>query len=79
MTLRNEWSANRKLSTHGLWSARCCRLPQFDRISLRIMQASKAAVGIGLWVNLDVNSCRTELSYFVPDLREFDSVKTLPL
>jgi len=32
------------------------RLPQFDRISLRVMQVSKPAVGIRLRVNLDRDS-----------------------
>src|SRR5205807_9556267 len=32
------------------------RLPQFDRIPLRVMQASEPAVGIRLWVNLDSDS-----------------------
>jgi hypothetical protein len=31
-------------------------LPQFDRISLRVMQASEPAVGIRLRVNLDLDS-----------------------
>ncbi len=32
------------------------RLPQFDRIPLRVMQAGEPAVGIGLRVNLDRDS-----------------------
>ncbi len=32
------------------------RLPQFDRIPLRVMQASEPAVGIRLRVNLDRDS-----------------------
>ena len=32
------------------------RLPQFDRIPLRVMQAGEPAVGIRLWVNLDRDS-----------------------
>src|ERR1700730_15437893 len=37
----------------GVWNL---RLPQFDRISLRVMQAGKPAVGIRLRVNLDLDS-----------------------
>jgi hypothetical protein len=33
------------------------RLPQFDRISLGVIQAGEPAVGIRLWVNLDLDSC----------------------
>jgi hypothetical protein len=32
------------------------RLPQFDRIPLRVMQVGEPAVGIGLRVNLDRDS-----------------------
>ncbi len=39
------------------WSGWLCRLPQFDRISLRVMQAGEPAVGIRLRVNLDLDSC----------------------
>ena len=37
----------------GIWTL---WLPQFDRISLRVMQASEPAVGIRLRVNLDRDS-----------------------
>src|SRR6266487_1247985 len=37
----------------GVWNL---RLPQFDRISLRVMHAGKPAGGIGR-VNLDLDSC----------------------
>jgi hypothetical protein len=37
----------------GVWNL---RLPQFDRISLRVMHAGKPAVGIRLRVNLDLDS-----------------------
>ena len=46
------------------------RLPQFDRISLRVMQAGKPAVGIRLRVNLDRDSCGSQLrchSVEIPD------------
>ena len=39
-----------------VWSAGLCGLPQFDRISLRVMHAGKPARGIGR-VNLDLDSC----------------------
>jgi hypothetical protein len=38
----------------GVWNL---RLPQFDRISLRVMHAGEPAVGIRLRVNLDLDSC----------------------
>ena len=38
-----------------VWSAGLCGLPQFDRISLRVMHAGKPAGGIGR-VNLDLDS-----------------------
>ena len=37
----------------GVWNL---RLPQFDRISLRVVQASEPAVGIRLRVNVDRDS-----------------------
>ena len=37
----------------GVWNL---RLPQFDRISLRVMQAGEPTVGMGLRVNLDRDS-----------------------
>src|SRR5580765_7662309 len=37
------------------------RLPQFDRISLGVVQPRKPADGIGLWVNLDRDSCSFQL------------------
>jgi hypothetical protein len=39
------------------WTVSSCRLPQFNRISFRVVQAGEAAVGIGLRVNLDLDSC----------------------
>ena len=64
------WSATRKLELRGdipvrtvtrlfsklVWSDWLCGLPQFDRISLRVMQAGEPAVGIRLLVNLDLDS-----------------------
>src|SRR6266436_3758555 len=43
------------------WSGWLCRLPQFDRISLRVMHAGKPAVGIRLRVNLDLDSRSLQL------------------
>ena len=46
------------------------RLLQFDRISLRVVQAGEPAVGIRLRVNLDLDSCRPKLgghSVEIPD------------
>src|SRR6516165_12286188 len=46
-----------------MWSAELGRLPQFDGISLRVMQTSEAPnVGIGFRV-FDLNSCRSQLGY----------------
>src|SRR5215472_6849788 len=46
-----------------MWSAELWRLPQFDGISLRVMQTSEAPnVGIRFRV-FDFNSCRSELDY----------------
>ena len=43
----------------GVISAELCRLPQFDGISLRVMQTSEAPnVGIRFRV-FDLNSCRS--------------------
>ena len=39
-----------------VWSVWLCRLPQFDRIPLRVMKAGESAVGIRLRVNLDCDS-----------------------
>ena len=39
------------------WSSHSSRLPQLDRISVRVMQAGETAVGIRLRVNLDRDSC----------------------
>ena len=39
-----------------VWSVGLCGLPQFDRISLRVMDAGKPSVGIRLRVNLDFDS-----------------------
>jgi hypothetical protein len=44
---------------HLMWSAELCMLPQFDGISLRVMQTSEAPnVGIRFRV-FDLNSCRS--------------------
>ena len=43
------------------WSGWLCRLPQFDRISLRVMHAGKPAVGIRLRVHLDLDSRSLQL------------------
>src|ERR1700728_4244457 len=55
-------------SYHDRWGGRperLCnlspRLPQFDRISLRVMQAGEPAVGISLRVNLDLDSRSLQL------------------
>ena len=45
-----------RLFSKLVWSAGLCGLPQFDRISLRVMHAGKPAGGIGR-VNLDLDSC----------------------
>jgi hypothetical protein len=45
-----------KLFSNLARSVWLCRLPQFDRISLRVMHAGKPAGGIGR-VNLDLDSC----------------------
>src|SRR5580700_385245 len=42
----------------GVWNL---RLPQFDRISLRVMHAGKPAVGIRLRVHLDLDSSGLQL------------------
>ena len=42
-----------------MWSAELCRLPQFDGISLRVMQTSEAP---NAWIRFrvfDFNSCRS--------------------
>ncbi len=47
------------IGKHLMWSAELCRLPQFDGISLRVMQTSEAPnVGIRFRV-LDLNPCRS--------------------
>src|SRR6267142_3516585 len=52
-----EKSRNRpELFSKLAWSGWLCRLPQFDRISLRVMQAGEPAVGIRLRVHLDLDS-----------------------
>jgi len=38
-------------------SVSSCRLPQFNRISFRVVQSGKPAVGIKLRVNLDLDFC----------------------
>ena len=39
------------------WTVSSCRLPQFNRISFRVVQAGEAAVAIRLRVKLDLDSC----------------------
>jgi hypothetical protein len=59
-----------ELFSNLAWSVSSCRLPQFDRISLRVMQAGEPAVGIRLRVNLDRDSCGSWLgchSVEIPD------------
>ncbi len=47
------------IGKHLMWSAELCRLPQFDGISLRVMQTSEAPnMGIRFRV-FDLNSCRS--------------------
>jgi hypothetical protein len=63
-SLASEWPVTQEKSRNnpgllcnlafGVWNL---RLPQFDRISLRVMHAGKPAVGIRLRVHLDLDSC----------------------
>ena len=49
-----------------------CGLPQFERISFRVMQAGEPAVGVGLGVDLDLDLCGSKLGYHfveVPDAK----------
>src|SRR5215831_12670171 len=46
-----------------MWSAELCRLPQFDGISLRVMQTSEAPNARIRFRVFDLNSCRSELGY----------------
>src|SRR5580700_4095773 len=51
----------------GVWNL---WLPQFDRISLRVMHAGKPTVGIRLRVNLDLDSGSLQLGHHfveIPD------------
>src|SRR5215470_11571229 len=51
------------IGKHLMWSAELGRLPQFDGISLRVMQTSEAPnVGIGFRV-FDLDSCRSQLGH----------------
>jgi hypothetical protein len=61
--ITSEWPVTQEKSRNSpelfsklVWSVWLCRLPQFDRISLRVMHAGKPAGGIGR-VNLDLDSC----------------------
>jgi hypothetical protein len=45
-----------------VWRSRLFRLPQFYGLSLRVMEAGKAAVWIELWINLNLDSLGSELS-----------------
>src|ERR1700693_5344931 len=51
-----------ELHYNSAFSVLSLGLPQFDRISLRVMQAAEPAVGIRLWVNLDFDSRSLQLS-----------------
>src|ERR1700687_3721756 len=52
------------------WSSYSSRLPQLDRISLRVMQAGETAVGIRLRINLDRDSCGSQLGCHLVEIAD---------
>ncbi len=46
-----------------LWSISSCRLPQLDRIPLRVIQTSEAAVRINLLINVNRYVCLPKLGH----------------
>jgi hypothetical protein len=62
LLVTQEKSRNRpELFSKLAWGGWLCRLPQLDRISVRVVQAGEPTVGIRLRVNLDRDSSGSQL------------------